>query len=71
MSKLVILSDEFLARIHVGLGEIQAKFAVPVIQEIQRLVDLAEQDYDKFKAEVDAHLKSKAPPAKVPAPELP
>ncbi len=56
MSKLVILSDEFLARIHVGLGEVQAKFAIPVLQDIQAQVDLAEKDAKAFLAAVEAHI---------------
>ena len=56
MSKLVILSDEFLARVHVGLGEIQAKFAIPVIAEIQNQVDLVEKDVKAFLASVEAHV---------------
>jgi hypothetical protein len=32
---LVILSKEFMTRIKVALGEIQAKFAIPVIAELE------------------------------------
>jgi hypothetical protein len=32
------LSDEFLQRVVVGLGEIQTKFGLPVLQEIERQV---------------------------------
>lgn len=66
MSKLLILSDEFLARLHVGLGELQAKFAIPVISEIQKQVDLFEKDAATFIADVEAHiapLRAKIAPA--------
>jgi hypothetical protein len=56
MPKLLILSDEFIARLHVGLGEIQAKFAIPVIQDIQAQVDLSEKDAAAFLASVEAHV---------------
>jgi hypothetical protein len=73
MSKLLILSDEFIARLHVGLGEIQAKFAIPVIQDIQAQVDLIEKDAKSFLASVEAHIapiKQKVAAADA-APELP
>lgn len=56
MPKLLILSDEFMSRVLVGLGEIQTKFGLPVLQDIQTQVDLAEKDPAAFLAAVEAHL---------------
>jgi hypothetical protein len=53
---LVILSKEFLTRINVALGEIQAKFAIPVINELQAWIDKAEQEPHKLLAELEAHV---------------
>lgn len=56
MSKLLILSDEFLARINVGLGEIAAKFAIPVIMDIEAQVSRTERDAEAFLAAIEAHV---------------
>jgi hypothetical protein len=69
---LVILSKEFINRIHVSLGEIQAKFAIPVINELQVWFDKAEKEPTKLLADVEAHLlpikaKIEADAAKVKA----
>ena len=53
---VVILSDEFMTRINVALGEIQAKFAIPVINEVQAWIDKAEKEPTKLLTEIDAHL---------------
>jgi F0F1-type ATP synthase membrane subunit b/b' len=53
---VVILTEEFLTRIHVALGEIQAKFAIPVINEVQQWIDKAEKEPTKLVADIDAHL---------------
>jgi hypothetical protein len=55
-NKILILSDEFIARIHVGLGEVAAKFSIPVLQEIQTQIDTAEKDVKSFIAKVEAHI---------------
>jgi hypothetical protein len=52
----MILTEEFLTRIHVALGEIQAKFAIPVINEVQQWIDKAEKEPTKLVADIDAHL---------------
>jgi hypothetical protein len=55
---VVILTEEFMKRISVGLGEVQAKFAIPVLNELQAWTDLHEKDPAKLIALVDDHLKS-------------
>lgn len=54
---IVILSEEFLKRIHLALGEMQVKFALPVIMEIQAWFDKAEKEPAKLIADVQAHLE--------------
>jgi hypothetical protein len=53
---VLILSKEFMTRINVALGEIQAKFAIPVINEMQAWADKAEQEPHKLLADIEAHL---------------
>lgn len=53
---IVILSDEFLNRIRIALGEIQAKFAVPVLGELELWAAKAKDEPAKLLADVDAHL---------------
>lgn len=56
MPTLLILSDEFLTRINIGLGEVQAKFAVPVIAEIEIQAARAANDAEAFLAAIEAHV---------------
>jgi hypothetical protein len=56
MDTLVILSKEFMLRVNMALGEIQAKFAIPVINELQAWADKAETDSAKLLADVEKHL---------------
>lgn len=71
---LVLLTDEFLARVHVGLGEIQSKFAIPVINDIEKQIKSYEAGtkewYDSIKAHI-VHLEAQIyPPAAAPVAEV-
>jgi hypothetical protein len=53
---VVILSQEFITRINIALGEIQAKFAIPVINELQAWFDKAEKAPHQLIADLEAHV---------------
>lgn len=53
---VVILTEEFMKRINVALGEIPAKFAIPVINELQAWYDMAEKEPTKLLASIKSHL---------------
>lgn len=60
---VLILSEEFLTRIKVGLQEIQAKFANPVLIEIETQVKHAETAAQGWVSSIESHvaeLKTKA-----------
>ncbi len=54
---VIVLTEEFLKRVQVALGEIPAKFAIPVIQEIEAWITLAEHQPAKVIELVDKHLQ--------------
>jgi hypothetical protein len=67
---VVILSQEFMTRINVALGEIQAKFAIPVINELEAWKNKVEAEPHKLLADIEAHLapvKAKVEAAKAEA----
>lgn len=53
---VVILSEEFMTRINIALGEIQAKFAIPVINELENWLNKAKDEPHKLVVELEAHL---------------
>jgi hypothetical protein len=53
---VIVLSEEFLKRVQVALGELPAKFAVPVIQEVEAWITLAEKQPHKVVELVDKHM---------------
>lgn len=72
-NSLIIVSEEFLKRILVGLGELPSKFAHAVILDIEAQVSLAEKDVKAYVAMVEEHLAphkaaATALPATPPAP---
>jgi hypothetical protein len=76
-NSLIIVSEEFLKRIFVGLGELPSKFAHDVILDIEAQVALAGKDVKAYVAMVEEHLAPHkaaadaltppAPPSDVPA----
>lgn len=53
---VLVLSEEFLKRVQVALGELPAKFAVPVIQEVEAWITLAEKQPHKVVELIDKHM---------------
>jgi hypothetical protein len=53
---VLIVSKEFLNRILVGLSEIQAKFAIPVIQEIEKQAAAADAGAKHWIESIESHL---------------
>lgn len=53
---VLIVTDEVLARIKLGLGEIAAKYAVPVFQEIEAQVALAETGGKNYIDAIESHI---------------
>lgn len=72
---VLIISQEFLNRIMVGLGEVASKFAIPVIQDIEIQVKSAESGAKDWIASIESHLTGikirttppSAPPEQPPA----
>lgn len=63
----ITLSEEFINRIAVGLGEIQTKFGAPVLEELNRQILAAQaqeaaaiETAQKCKVELDAHIAAAA-----------
>lgn len=56
-NSLIIVSEEFLKRILVGLGELPSKFAHAVILDIEAQVALAETDVKAYVALIEEHLQ--------------
>jgi len=54
-NSVIVVSEEFLKRIYVGLGELPAKFSKIVIDDIEAQVRLAEQEVHKYVALVEEH----------------
>lgn len=52
---VIVVSEEFLKRIYVGLGELPAKFSKIVIDDIEAQVKLAEGEVHKYVALVEQH----------------
>jgi hypothetical protein len=55
-NKVLILSQEFLNRIMVGLGEVQSKFAIPVLQDIEKQLAAAEVGAKIWVESIEAHI---------------
>lgn len=55
---VLILSEEFLTRIKIGLQEIQAKFANPVLIEIETQVKNAESSEAKWVSSIESHVSA-------------
>jgi hypothetical protein len=53
---ILIFTDEFLARVEMGLGEIAAKLAIPVIVDIDNQKKLKD-DPEKYVALIEQHLQ--------------
>jgi hypothetical protein len=53
---VVILSKEFMDRINVALGEIAAKFSIPVLNELHAWVEKAQNEPHKLIADLEAHV---------------
>ena len=53
---VLIVSQEHLNRILVGLGEIASKFAVPVLQDIERQVSYAKAGTKEWVEAIESHL---------------
>jgi hypothetical protein len=57
MSNILVLSEEFVKRILVGLGEIPAKFSHEVILEVEAQLKAAKDEAHKVVAFVETHLE--------------
>jgi hypothetical protein len=53
---VLIVSEEFLNRINVGLNEIAAKFAVPVMHDIANQIKMAETGAKDWVDAIESHL---------------
>jgi hypothetical protein len=72
-NSLIIVSEEYMKRIFVGLGEIPSKFAHEVILDLEAQLSMADKDVKAYVALVEKHLlphKAKIP-AEVPVPPAP
>jgi hypothetical protein len=56
MSNVIVVSEEFLKRIFVGLGEMPAKFSHAVIIDIEAQLKTAEEAPHKLLALIEQHL---------------
>lgn len=55
-NKILIFSDEFFNRVCVGLGELQSKFAHPVIVDIEEQIKLIDSDVVAHVALIEKHM---------------
>jgi hypothetical protein len=53
---VVVLSKEFMTRIKIALGEIQAKFAIPVIAELEAWETKVAQAPHEVLAAIESHI---------------
>jgi hypothetical protein len=53
---ILIFTDEFMSRVEMGLGEIAAKLAIPVIVDIDNQKKLKD-DPEKYVALIEQHLQ--------------
>lgn len=53
---VLIISEEFLNRILVGLGEVASKFSVPVLQDIEKQVRAAQVGAKEWVEAIESHL---------------
>lgn len=70
MSNILVLSEEFVKRIFIGLGEMPSKFSHVVILDIEAQIKAAEAETHKIVALVEQHLaplKAKVEAEKVAA----
>lgn len=54
--QIFMVDKEFADRINVALGEIQGKFAIPVVYELQRQSEAQNANPAAFLAELEPHL---------------
>lgn len=55
-NKILVIGEEFMKRVFVGLGEIPSKFAHEVILDFEAQLNLAEQDIKKYVELIEEHL---------------
>lgn len=55
-NQILVLSEEYIKRIFVGLGEVPAKFSHEVILAIESQLKAAETEYEKLVAVVENHI---------------
>jgi hypothetical protein len=55
---VLIFTEEALARVRMGLGEIASKFAIPVFNEIEAQIKMAETGAKNYVDAIESHVAS-------------
>jgi|SRR5882672_5898157 len=55
-NSIIVVTEEFLKRVFVGLGEIPSKFAHQVILDFEAQLNMAKEDTKKFVSFIEEHL---------------
>lgn len=53
---ILVVSEEFMKRVFIGLGELPSKFAHSVILDFEAQLGLAQTDVKKYVAMIEEHL---------------